>query len=103
MEELDHASERLDLLRDELQKRLENHQESLLTSARLIAPLVEENEDRWIEGYHWVMDQMRQDHEAVASKLEIDVAMTHMKKRQFDEALEVLKAFEDYQNGILDK
>jgi intraflagellar transport protein 88 len=40
------------------------------------------------------MEQLRPDYEAVSSKLEIDVAMTHMKKRQFDEALEVLKGFE---------
>ena len=94
LEHFDAVSERQDALREELQTRLELHQERLLTSARLTAPLVEDTEERWVEGYRWVMDQLRQDHEAVASKLEIDVAMTYMKKRQFDEALEVLKAFE---------
>jgi intraflagellar transport protein 88 len=94
VEEYDHANDRQDLLREEMQKRLETHHERLLTSARLTAPLVEEDDEKWIEGYRWVMDQLRQDYESVASKLEIDVAMTYMKKRQFDEALEVLKSFE---------
>lgn len=89
----DAASEKVDLLREELQRRLDMHHEKLLIAARLTAPVIEE-EDRWVEGFRWVMDQLRQDHESVASKLEIDVAMTYMKKRQFDEALEVLKGFE---------
>ena len=90
----DATSEHTDLLREELLHRLEVNHERLLTAARLTAPFVEDVDDRWVEGYRWVMDQLRQDHEAVASKLEIEVAMTYMKKRQFDEALEVLKSFE---------
>jgi len=90
----DATSERQDLLTEELTARRDKHNECLLSSARLIAPVIEEDEAKWADGYRWVMDQLRQDHEAVANKLEIDVAMTHMKKRQFDDALEVLKAFE---------
>jgi len=90
----DATSERQDLLTEELAARRDRHNECLLSSARLIAPVIEEDEGKWADGYRWVMDQLRGDHEAVASKLEIDVAMTHMKKRQFDDALEVLKAFE---------
>ena len=94
IQELHATSERPDSLREELQKRLETSNERIITAARLIAPVIEELDENWAQGYKWVMDQLRNDHEAVASKLEIDVAMTHMKKRQFDEALEVLKAFE---------
>jgi len=90
----DATSERQDLLTEELTARRDKHNECLLSSARLIAPVIEEDEAKWADGYRWVMDQLRQDHESVANKLEIDVAMTHMKKRQFDDALEVLKAFE---------
>ncbi len=90
----DTTTERHDLLREELSIRRELHNERLLAAARLIAPVIEEDENKWAEGYRWIMEQLRQDHEEVANKLEIDIAMTHMKKRQFDEALEVLKAFE---------
>jgi intraflagellar transport protein 88 len=37
---------------------------------------------------------MKQSHETVASKLELDLSMQYMKKRQFEEAVGVLKAFE---------
>jgi intraflagellar transport protein 88 len=40
------------------------------------------------------MEQLRQDHEDVSSKLEIDMAMMFMKEKRFDDALEVLKSFE---------
>ncbi len=90
----DTTADRPDTLRQELQHRHEQTNDRVLSSARLIAPIVEESPNEWAQGYRWVMEQLRPDHETVSSKLEIDVAMTHMKKRQFDDALEVLKGFE---------
>ena len=72
----------------------EQTNDRVLSSARLIAPILEDNANEWAQGYRWVMEQLRPDYETVSSKLEIDVAMTHMKKRHFDDALEVLKGFE---------
>ncbi len=83
-----------DALREELQQRHEQTNDRVLSSARLIAPILEENANEWTQGYRWMMEQLRPDYETVSSKLEMDVAMTHMKKRQFDDALEVLKGFE---------
>ena len=59
-------------------------------AARLIAPKVE---DKWLAGYQWVMDVLKQSNEAVASKLELDLAMEYLKKKEYDEAITVLKGF----------
>jgi intraflagellar transport protein 88 len=89
----DGLPEKEDLLKTDLQHRLELSNERILTSARLIAPLIDEKND-WIAGYRWVIDQLRSDYESVLTKLEIDLSMMYMKKRQFDEAITILKNFE---------
>jgi intraflagellar transport protein 88 len=90
----DISTDRHDALREELSRRHEYAHESILTAARLISPIIDEKED-WVAGYKWVMEQLRQEkYEAVSSKLEIDLSMAYMKKRQFDDAIEVLKGFE---------
>jgi len=89
----DATLERQDSLREELSRRHEQANDRIFAAARLIAPVIEEKED-WVLGYKWVMEQLRPDYEAVSSKLEIDLAMTYMKKKRFDDAIDVLKAFE---------
>lgn len=86
-------SEKEDLLKTELHHRIEVSNERVLTAARLIAPIVDEKND-WVAGYKWVIDQLRSDYESVLSKFEIDLSMMYMKKRQFDEAISILKNFE---------
>lgn len=86
-------SDKEDLLKNDLNHRLEISNERVLTSARLIAPVIDEKSD-WIAGYRWVIDQLRSDYEQVLSKFEIDLSMMYMKKRQFDEAITILKNFE---------
>jgi intraflagellar transport protein 88 len=86
-------SDKEDLLKTDLNHRLEISNERVLTSARLIAPVIDEKSD-WIAGYRWVIDQLRSDYEQVLSKFEIDLSMMYMKKRQFDEAITILKNFE---------
>lgn len=92
-EAVDATLERQDSLREELSRRLEINNERLLTAARLISPVIDDKGD-WEKGYKWTMEQLRTDHEAVASKLEIDLSMAYMKQRKFEEAVDVLKAFE---------
>lgn len=94
----DHAaggslSDKEDLLKNDLLQRLETSNERVLTSARLIAPIIDEKND-WITGYKWVIDQLRSDYDQVLSKFEIDLSMMYMKKRQFEEAIRILKNFE---------
>lgn len=85
---------KFDFLKFELQKRMEHNSAGILTCARLISPLVAEDKEDWLSGYKWVMEQLRPDFEIVSSKLEIDLAMEYMRKKQFEEAIEVLKSFE---------
>jgi intraflagellar transport protein 88 len=86
-------SEKEDALKSELNHRLEQSNERILTSARLIAPVVDDKTD-WESGYKWVIEQLRSDYENVLSKFEIDLSMMYMKKRRYDDAISVLKNFE---------
>ncbi|CAM9150859.1 unnamed protein product, partial [Ectocarpus fasciculatus] len=86
-------TDQVDALKEELTKRHDQANELIFTAARMIAPILEDGED-WILGYKWVMEQLRSDYEVVSSKLEVDLAMAYMKKRRFDDAIDVLKAFE---------
>lgn len=92
-EDVDVTVEKEDSLKEELAKRLEISNERIITAARLIAPLIDEKDD-WEAGYKWIIDQLRQDYESVSSKFEIDLSMMYMKKRRFEDAITVLKAFE---------
>lgn len=62
------------------------------TAARLIAPVVDHRS--WEAGYEWVVDQLRHDHPQIASEVLVVKALAHLKHRQFDRAIEQLKAFE---------
>lgn len=96
--------DRVDALKEELKLRNELANENVLNAARLIAPIINvddagldangPNVDDWAGGYKWVMEQLRPDYELVASKLEIDMAMMYMKRRRFDDAIDVFKQFE---------
>jgi intraflagellar transport protein 88 len=88
-----HISEQTDQLKEELNHRYEMFQDRILTAARLIAPVIDEKED-WVSGYQLIIEQLRNDYETVSSKLEIDLAMEYMKKRKFEDAIDVLKSFE---------
>ena len=81
---------RHDSLKEELAKKLRVSNEKLLSAARLIAPVIDEKDD-WEAGYKWVIEQLRADYESVCSEFEIDLAMVYMRKRRFDDAVNVLK------------
>jgi len=92
--------DRQDSLKEELNRRLDDMNDKILVAARLLAPMIDDSKDEWESGYKWTMEQLRQDHETVASKLEIDLSMAYMKKRKFEEAIEVLKAFERKESSL---
>merc|ERR1711968_285082 len=90
----DVIADRIDYLQTELTKRHDEANDHILTAARLIAPIIDEDPQNWINGYKWVMDQLRPELESVASKLELDLSMQYMQRKRFDDAIDVLKAFE---------
>lgn len=92
-EEVDVTNEKEDLLKEELNRRLEMSNEHIINAARLIAPVIDEKND-WEAGYKWVIDQLRTDYESVCSKFELDMSMMYMKKRRFEDAIALLKSFE---------
>jgi intraflagellar transport protein 88 len=83
---------RPDGLRQELKRRQREAHQYILTAARLVTPQLDKKD--WAAGYRWAIDALKADHEAMASELEIDMALTHLKRREFEQAIEGLKLFE---------
>jgi len=84
-----------DGLRHELLKREKEARTYMLTAARLIAPELKiEGDDSKMAGYQFCIDALKQDHESTASEMEIERALKFMKVKQFEKAIEALKAFE---------
>ncbi|CAM9106211.1 unnamed protein product, partial [Choristocarpus tenellus] len=81
-----------DRLRVELKKREKEANHYVLTAAKLIAPVLDKRD--WEAGYDWVVDTMKVDHEHLASQMEIEKALQYLKSKDFDKAIEHLKAFE---------
>jgi len=47
-----------------------------------------------VAGYDWVIENLKRDHPSVSSELAICKALEHMNHRQFERAIDELKAFE---------
>ena len=83
---------RVDGLRQELRRRQKEANHYITTAARLIAPTLDKKD--WGAGFKWVVDALKQDHEALAAEMEIEKALEHLRQKEFDEAITALKAFE---------
>jgi len=73
---------RKDGLRQELKRRQREANQFILTAARLVTPQLDKRD--WAAGYLWAIDALKQDHENSANELEIDMALMHLKRREFD-------------------
>jgi len=83
---------RPDELRSELKRRQREANQYILTAARLVTPQLDKRD--WAAGYSWSIDVLKPDHESIASELEIDMALMHLKRREFEKAIAGLKMFE---------
>ncbi|KAH9111406.1 hypothetical protein LEN26_013485 [Aphanomyces euteiches] len=81
-----------DGLKAEIRARQKRATDFILTAAKLCAPALDKKD--WLAGYNWVIDAMKQDHESIASEMEICKALHFLKNKDFEKAIEVLKAFE---------
>ncbi|CAM9126724.1 unnamed protein product [Ectocarpus fasciculatus] len=81
-----------DKLRAELQRRKKEAEHYVFTAAKLIAPVMDKKD--WESGYDWVVETIKLDHEYLASKMEVEKALHYLKTKEFDKAIEHLKAFE---------
>eukprot|EP01138_Halocafeteria_seosinensis_P014830 gb/GECG01015140.1/.p1 GENE.gb/GECG01015140.1/~~gb/GECG01015140.1/.p1 ORF type:complete len:821 (+),score=127.75 gb/GECG01015140.1/:1-2463(+) len=82
-----------DPLKEEIRKRQRKAKEYILTASKLIAPALF-SEDKWQQGYDWVIDLLRMDYDVIASEMMIVKALKYLKYKSFDKAIEELKAFE---------
>ncbi|KAM7308163.1 intraflagellar transport protein 88 homolog isoform X1 [Ixodes scapularis] len=64
----------------------------ILTAAKLIAPVISTS---FSEGYEWCVEQIKASaYSDIANDLEISKAVAYLRKREFNQAIETLKAFE---------
>ncbi|XP_064489410.1 intraflagellar transport protein 88 homolog [Ornithodoros turicata] len=83
---------RNDALQKIEQRRKQEAEWSILTAAKLIAPVISSS---FSEGYEWCVEQIKASPYAeIANDLEISKAVTYLRKREFAQAIETLKMFE---------
>jgi len=95
-EEGGREEERPDFLREEMRRRRKEATHYLLQAGNLIAPVVEGGrEGGWNSGFMWVVEALRRgNHDEVSGQVELERALAFLREKQFDAAVEVLKAFE---------
>jgi len=87
------GSSSFDLLKEEVREREKAAKAYILNAAKLVAPALDPK--NWVAGYDWLIAALRDSQFApVASEIEIAKAIEYLKRKQFDKAIEVLKAFE---------
>ena len=89
---------RNDTLRQMERKRLITAEYCILTAAKLIAPSIEAS---FSKGFDWCIEQVKlsQRHE-LANDLEIYKALTYLKERDFEQAVNILKTFEKKETQV---
>ena len=92
------SSDLVDGLRQELRRRQKEAHHYITTAARLIAPTLDRRD--WSAGYAWVIDALKQDHKQLASEMEIEKALQHLKHREFEKAIETLKHLEKKEERV---
>lgn len=81
-----------DSLKEELSERQKQASRFITIAAKLIAPTLDPK--NWVAGFDWVIEALRHEHDLVASELLITKALTYLRNKQFEKAVEVLKSFE---------
>lgn len=80
-----------DSLREELRERQKRANRFITMSAKLIAPVLDRD---WAKGFDWVIEALKHDHDMIASEMQITKALTYLRRKHFDKAIEVLRSFE---------
>ncbi|EGR28423.1 hypothetical protein IMG5_176090 [Ichthyophthirius multifiliis] len=81
-----------DLLRDEIKEKKRQAIEILVKSAKLIAPVIEED---IIDGYNWIIETLKTSNfPEVEAEVEISKAMAFLKSKNMEKSIETLKSFE---------
>jgi len=91
-EHKDHSTAGKDSLKEELRERHKHASRFITIAAKLIAPTLDPKD--WVAGFDAVIEALRQDHDLIASEILITKALTFLRNKSFDKAVEVLKSFE---------
>ncbi|XP_071818911.1 intraflagellar transport protein 88 homolog isoform X2 [Apostichopus japonicus] len=92
-----HANMVLEVIRSDTLREQENEKKSamekcVMAAAKLIAPAIEQS---FSAGFDWCVDCVKQSpYTELANDLEINKAIMHLKKKDFSQAIDVLKSFE---------
>ena len=81
-----------DSLKEELRERHKTASRFVTIAAKLIAPTLDGKD--WVTGFDWVIEALRQEHDLIASEILITKALTYLRNKNFEKAVEVLKSFE---------
>ncbi len=76
-----------DSLNEELQDRQKQASRFITLAAKLIAPTLDSKD--WVAGFDWVIETLRQDHDLIASEMMISKALTYLRNKSFEKAIEV--------------
>lgn len=85
-------------LREELRTKQNQALKYISTAARLIAPVLYHN---FVEGYDWVVEGLKdQQYAALANEMELEKAIQHLHRRDFTQAIVLLKDFEKKEKDL---
>jgi len=88
-----------DGLKQTLRERQKQSQKYVTISAKLVAPVVDMD---IVAGFHWVVETLRaQSHFELATEMEIAKALYFMRSRQFEQAIETLKSYENKEQQLV--
>ena len=62
------------------------------TASLLVASVF--GEENWAEGYRWVRIQLKGDNEILSNHIKIDQAVNHIRRKEFDSVINLLKGFQ---------
>eukprot|EP00929_Paragymnodinium_shiwhaense_P016836 TRINITY_DN12548_c0_g1_i1.p1 TRINITY_DN12548_c0_g1~~TRINITY_DN12548_c0_g1_i1.p1 ORF type:complete len:618 (+),score=194.81 TRINITY_DN12548_c0_g1_i1:188-1855(+) len=88
-----------DALREDIKKRQREAARFIVNAANLIAPVVEKTA---VAGYDWIIDSLNNHgFPRIGSELEIAKAAFYLRRKEFDQAIQVLKRFEKKDPSLL--
>ena len=87
-----------DPLRQVERQRKSLAEKTIVNAAKIIAPKIE---DSFAAGFDWCVNQVKQSqYIELANDLEIHKALTHLKERDFESAIQILKNFEKKDSNV---
>merc|ERR1719262_974130 len=88
-----------DALREDIKRRQREAARFIVNAANLIAPVMEKTP---VAGYDWVIDSLNHHgFPRIASELEIAKASYYLRRKEFDQAITVLKKFERKEPSLM--